>query len=438
MGFQFFHVETYARSAGKGKAGGHSLRSIVAEAERDPAACPHVEHPEPPTVVYGVTPSAAADLAEERAGQAVDAKGRKFRKDGLCMLAGVTSYPEPTADLADPEKRAAYEAWEKDAVGWLRDRYGDRLASVVRHEDEEFPHLHFYAVPELRADGRLCIEDVHEGRKAAKEVGGVKGDQNRAYKAAMRAVQDSYFQAVGVRHGLARLGPGKRRLTREGWQAEQAAVKAAATAIRKAEWAEGAYEDLRGKAAEVKGEASALRRSAAQSAEEAKRAADAAAARERAAIVAEERANRKLAKAETKAAKIVSEARKQAKAIMTEARAALDRAKGFGGWAQAVLDGMRGHSHERVAEAAAAAGAEKARQEEAARYALLERAMDSVSRQRDTLHNEAQSTRLALDDVKRRLAETQRENKRLAALVPKPKAAPTLAPSAGLSYGPRP
>lgn len=36
MGYQFLHVESYAREAGKSKAGGHSIRSIIAEATREP------------------------------------------------------------------------------------------------------------------------------------------------------------------------------------------------------------------------------------------------------------------------------------------------------------------------------------------------------------------------------------------------------------------
>lgn len=36
MGYQFFHVEAYGRKAGKTKREGHSIRSIIAEADREP------------------------------------------------------------------------------------------------------------------------------------------------------------------------------------------------------------------------------------------------------------------------------------------------------------------------------------------------------------------------------------------------------------------
>jgi len=51
-GFQFVHVECYGRTAGKGKAGGRTLRSVVEEAEREPQVCPHVDEPQPPNLLH--------------------------------------------------------------------------------------------------------------------------------------------------------------------------------------------------------------------------------------------------------------------------------------------------------------------------------------------------------------------------------------------------
>lgn len=82
-GFQFVHVECYGRTAGKGKAGGRTLRSVVEEAEREPQACPHVDEPQPPNLLHGMMPSEAAEVAERRAGEAVDASGRKLSVNRL-------------------------------------------------------------------------------------------------------------------------------------------------------------------------------------------------------------------------------------------------------------------------------------------------------------------------------------------------------------------
>lgn len=223
MAYQFLHIEGYAREGSQQGKGPRkwSLREIAAEAMREPDACPHVEQPQPPKVLYGCTPNEAAELAEKWADGSKDAKGRKLRRDGLAMLAGVVSLP---ADQAEdwPRFRAA-------TVAWLKQQFGERLRSVVEHTDEAHPHLHFYAVP--LANERF--EVLHPGRLAAAkkaQQGAKKGAQNAAYKQAMMRWQDDFAAGVAAHFGLARLGPGRRRLTRKAWQAEQAQARALAVA----------------------------------------------------------------------------------------------------------------------------------------------------------------------------------------------------------------
>lgn len=225
MGFQFLHVESYARQAGKGKAGGHTVASVMAEATRQPDACPHVENPAPPVLLFGCPLAEVEAEATEWAANAVDAIGRKLRKDGLCLLGGVISAPDdmPAED---------WDAMKRDAIAWLN-RDG-RLVSVAEHTDEAHRHIHFYKVP---APGKR-FETLHPGRAAAlaaKADGAVKGEQNRAYKEAMRGLQDDFFEQVGARHGLTRLGPAKRRLTRSAWKAEQVAAAAASMVMDRAD-----------------------------------------------------------------------------------------------------------------------------------------------------------------------------------------------------------
>lgn len=220
MAYQFIHVESYSRQASKQKTkgkGGLSVRDVIAEAGREAGNCPHVEHPEPPAILFGSLDQAEQE-ATEWAEQATDAQGRKLRKDGHCLLAGVVSLP-----------RSEEENWfefSKRSISYLTQKYGDRLKCVVAHEkDEEHPHIHFYAVP-LKGES---FEAVHEGQKAAKQAkseGKLKGEQNAAYIAAMRGLQDDFQVKVGQPMGLTRLGPGRRRLTRSAWKAEQAQAKA--------------------------------------------------------------------------------------------------------------------------------------------------------------------------------------------------------------------
>lgn len=94
--------------------------------------------------------------------------------------------------------------------------------------------MHFYAVPK---SGQK-FEDLHEGKRAQKELKkknpqATKQEQNLAFCEAMRATQDDFANRVGQRFGLARIGPGRRRLTRAQWQAEQAQAEALKNTLAK-------------------------------------------------------------------------------------------------------------------------------------------------------------------------------------------------------------
>ncbi|MET7015165.1 hypothetical protein [Uliginosibacterium flavum] len=166
---QFIHLEVYARVAGSTKKGGHNLDSIVAEAERHPSACLHVTKPRPPSLLYGFMPSKAAEKASAWAEHAFDSRGRRLRRDGLCLLAGVISLEQ--------QRIEDWPAFRQATLKWLIDFFGDRLVSVIEHTDEENPHIHFYCV----AHARERFECLHPGRKAAQEVrnaGQLKGRGN--------------------------------------------------------------------------------------------------------------------------------------------------------------------------------------------------------------------------------------------------------------------
>lgn len=220
--FQFVHVESYSRVTPKtGKKGGHSVSSIINEATRKEGNFPHVESPKPPIYIYGNKLESIEAKCDEWAESIMDSRGHKTRKDALCLLAGVVSVEAGI----DPE------AWEKvkaDTVKWLQEKYGDRLQSVIEHTDEANPHLHFYCVP---LPGER-FDQVHDGRRdAAALKGEKKGEQNKAYKQAMRGFQDDFSMDVGIPNGMARFGPGKRRLSREGWKQEQEQVKTIAASL---------------------------------------------------------------------------------------------------------------------------------------------------------------------------------------------------------------
>ena len=228
MAYQFIHLETYGR---KPDTKGRSVGYVLDEASRAPDATLHVDSPQPPELVFGMPLDELRAVHDQRAGNAfsVDVKGkpRKARIDQHTLCTIIASHPG--GDPADVAK------WESLTLAWLQATYGERLASVVRHVDEGHPHLHIYVLPGPD-DASMKARAFHPGvvakeqaRSSASDAGADAKTANKtgdkAYKAAMRTWQDSYWHAVGIPCGLARIGPGRRRLSRAGWQAEQDQVK---------------------------------------------------------------------------------------------------------------------------------------------------------------------------------------------------------------------
>lgn len=234
MAFQFAHVETYSRK--ESKKGGQSVKWVLAEARRDEGACPHVARPVEPKQIYGMSLDDVERLHDELCTsvryEIAGGKTRAVRQDQHTLFTVVCSYPvrmnEVRGDL-DEERRL--QEWQDRNLDWLKTEYGDSLKCVVRHDDEQFPHIHAYAIPD-----DLRSRNLHVGvaaKEAVMKSGPENGEDSKAhnkrgdaaYRAAMSAWQNRYFEQVGLPSGLTRLGPGKRRLSRDAWKAEQAAVK---------------------------------------------------------------------------------------------------------------------------------------------------------------------------------------------------------------------
>lgn len=208
--FQFIRIESYARSAKTGA----TASDIAKEAERHQDYVSHIAKAEQPTIVHGCTPSEAVERAERWAAQAKDRSGRRLRSDAPVVLSGVISYPRDGED---------WFSFKRAAVRWLKEHYGDNLVSIVEHQDEKHPHLHFYVVP----NPGQAFDDLHPGRAAsaeAKRAGKSKTYQLRAFADVMRDFQDRVYNELFRNFGMARLGPRRQRLKRSEWQAQQAAL----------------------------------------------------------------------------------------------------------------------------------------------------------------------------------------------------------------------
>ncbi|MGO7634193.1 hypothetical protein [Rhizobium leguminosarum] len=306
MGYQFIHLETYSRKA---DAKGRSTDFIFAEASRKPEASVHVPNPLPPVVVYGVGIEAVQAMHDSAAATAtINVKGghvRKLAKDKKTLHTVVASHPFTMDEIrADPAKRAEAEEWEKRTISWLRSQYTGDLKSVIRHEDESHYHLHAYAVP-LDEPGMSALK-FHPGVTAKREImdrGPAEGEETKAlskradaaYKQAMRTWQDSYHEAVAVPCGLTRLGPQRRRLSRDEWQREQVQAKALQQTVERAKAVKASGDDF---IQRTKSEAAAIRIAVDMEQQQAARAAQAAMAAEKQARKAQEEATETISRSE--------------------------------------------------------------------------------------------------------------------------------------------
>jgi hypothetical protein len=241
MAPQFIRFETYGREGAHKKNSTERKSSMFAirdEMIRAPHACGHVPSPQPPVVLFGDHPSKIIMMCAEQASRAIDKAGRKLRCDAPVVVAGVATWPQ-RRDVVDnnPEELKRYELWRDDTVAWLRVRWGDALASVVEHVDEPFAHFHFVLVPKLDHNRRLRIGTVHPGHQAEAETaaaGGCKREQRKAHSAAMKKLQDDYYEDVAARHGLTRIGPARQRLTRAEWKEQKRQAESLAAAHQRA------------------------------------------------------------------------------------------------------------------------------------------------------------------------------------------------------------
>lgn len=245
MGYQFVHLESYSR---KPDAKGRGTDFVFAEASRKPDCSVHVANPGPPIVVFGISIEQTQELHDASVASACvtvkNGKSRKIRLDQKTVHTVVASHPYTMDEVkADPTKRREVEEWERRTVAWLRDQYGDDLKSVIRHEDESHWHIHAYILP--LSDPGLRAAKYHPGttaKRAVMDAGPIAGEDQKAlgkradaqYKTAMRQWQNSYHEAVAIPSGLTRLGPQRRRLSRDEWQREQVQAKALQHVVQRA------------------------------------------------------------------------------------------------------------------------------------------------------------------------------------------------------------
>ena len=227
---QFAHIK-YAspkapKSTGEKGSDGRtwSIAALLNESDRKPGSCSHVESPKPPNWIIG-----SAKIVKEQAthwhAQAREAGGKaKLRQTSPALACAVVSWPS--------KDTKGWQQYANDVLRFFVATVGrDRIVGVVEHLDEAHPHMHVYIVPKHGDD----FGSVHPGYKASREARKLPGNHVTVkYKQAMSRWQDDLFAATGERHGLARIGPARERLSRMEWNAEKRGLDAARKKAREA------------------------------------------------------------------------------------------------------------------------------------------------------------------------------------------------------------
>lgn len=254
-GFQFTRFEVYARQCPKkSKKDGRTAAEVLDENDRVEGNMPHVKRPHDPKLLYGVPISEVRKMHDEVESATTvlrNGKTRKIRKTQNTLATCIASYPVPFDQIrGNKAEEKKLRSWLRDAVGFIKEEWGDDLKSVVLHTDEKFPHIHCLG---LRADWDASM--LHPGLAAAKGLTGIEAA--RAAGNALIAVQDRYAKRVGEKYGQCRIGPKphrrlkQKRLTRREWVEKQNKADGLARLIRRekeevqkirdqvaAEWAE--------------------------------------------------------------------------------------------------------------------------------------------------------------------------------------------------------
>lgn len=200
VGAQFVRIEHYAirpSNHARSRKGGNHVSFVVREFLRAPGSSPHVPIPQPPVLLLGdfdqvqTLPARLLDGARK----VRSATGRKQRIDCPVLMPIIFSHPST-------EISTEYLAWEKDTLDFVQRHFQGKVEAVARHSDESRLHLHA-----LIHDGGRRVLGLSPGRNA---------EGKRSIKA-LREFQDRYYEEVGRKNNLTRLGPRRTRLvsTRE-------------------------------------------------------------------------------------------------------------------------------------------------------------------------------------------------------------------------------
>lgn len=233
MSYQFIHYETYNAV---------EARKELGEGMRLPGFCPHVQKPQPPTILYGSTDGLADKIdalkastkrqitQKTRSGE-VKTFERPLRDSENVVLFGIASWERKWSE----KNPRLYEESKKKTVQKLIRDYGDQLQAVAFHDDEEQPHLHFWVIPKGLDISNVCPAFAAE-KKLDKSRDKSTGKERAAVRLqALKAFQLEWNREVFASAGLTKDGPKRRRMSRVEYMAEKETLNTIAKVNLKAE-----------------------------------------------------------------------------------------------------------------------------------------------------------------------------------------------------------
>jgi cob(I)alamin adenosyltransferase len=179
-----------------------SVAGVCGEAMHLEDHAKHVEKPTDVDIVYGMNPMDLLGDIQHRIKE-IKEEGKWFKADQMVMCSGVFSYPKKECD-------EDYFQWLDDSVAYLKEKYGDKLKSVVAHYDEGFPHCHFFladmktlSVNEIDPF-RIARRREEDKKKEAAAIGEVYKPKLSEQKKEMAQWLDDYYENVSSKYGQAR------------------------------------------------------------------------------------------------------------------------------------------------------------------------------------------------------------------------------------------
>ncbi len=174
----------------------------------------HLTKPVDVDLVFGMHPM---DLYTDIKARFKEIKksGVRIKADQSVMCSGIVSYPATEVD-------DNFFMWLDDSMNFLKEKYGDKLKSIVVHYDESHLHAHYFladmktlSVNELDPTRIARVSEENKKKAAGKNEEGkwIYAPKMQAQKDALKEWLDDYHEKVSSKYGHERdIGARKGRI----------------------------------------------------------------------------------------------------------------------------------------------------------------------------------------------------------------------------------